>query len=461
MIILKKIFHGPYPLIICMIIICNNSCDKNHGPEEEWFHFPKNYIEKVPLLDTLPEGNYKKITSPDGHIIIKESIDLETINSFGGTTSFEKLNITIGKIPVAKYLKVFKDSLERNVILMEGELPKGNTLEEKAINFKPDVTSYLYYYDKKSNIFRYDIADIIVGTVFGNFNNNNINELENEKEKLTKELSLILSKERVFFLKRMWRYIKREYQQDVKNLSVKNIFDKYNLKDEDKKKVEDIIRKIQNLNTKIGYIRSDKSEKEYIHKISKTDKIYNNGNVEYLTQKGVTTQSLTGKNEFDRYKEISIHLHKSQNSQKPPLDGISESYKEINDNSGKNIIVLTGYNKVNRVTGFVEGEPYYIEFRIYPPPFRKLTRDQIMERIKEIEEEINNEEWGKSTDLPYFKTQEYIQNEKEILEESLKNSQNNNAYFIVYLPEILLYYAGIAVESYTYKYDPKKSMVTE
>lgn len=333
--------------------------------------YGKEFYEEIRLSINQIEGNYRKTTSPDGQIIISEGINVETNNSLGGTTTFEKIYLTVGENPVARYMKVYKDGLDRRVILQEGEEPQGDTLLKKAINFKPIVTYYNYYGDPYFS--NYGISNIIVKTIWNNFNN--------------------------------------------------------------------------------------KIEGEFITCFSKAVKLYKNGNIEYLTQKGITTQPLTGKNEFSRYQEILTRLKGSQDTQKPLLEGIIEFFKEIKDNLGKTVIVLTGYSKIDPNTGFAEGEPLYIEFRIYPPPFRKLTYNQIKGRIQEIEKEVKKWKHKKDATLPYFKTMEYIQKEKEILEKTLKIGPQNNTQLIVYLPEILFYHSGIAEETYTYRYDPKKGNV--
>ena len=108
--------------------------------------YGEEFYEKIPLLVNRVEGNYIKTTSPDGQIIISEITELETKNSFGGVTNFEKHNLTVGKNTISKYMKVYKDSLNRRIILQEGEEPQGDTLLKKAINFKPTVTYYSFYY---------------------------------------------------------------------------------------------------------------------------------------------------------------------------------------------------------------------------------------------------------------------------------------------------------------------------
>ncbi len=420
--------------------------------------YGEEFYEKIPLSVNRVEGNYIKTTSPDGQIIISESIVVEIKNSFGGATKFEKLNLTVGKNPISKYMKVYKDGLNRRIILQEGEEPQENVLLKKAINFKPTVTYYNFYYYGEPYWGKYGIPDIIIRTTWGKFNNAKINDLSIRKEKLTKEVAEILYHERVFPLVKLWKwYVTGEYQKDAA-LSKENLFNKYNFSNEAKNKIAERISKIESINTETKVIENENIEEEFITLLSKPDKVYKNGNIKYFTQKGITNQPVTGKDVFARYQEILKHLKKSQDSQKPLLEGIIESFKEIKDNRGKTVIVLTGYSKVDPKTGFVEGDPYYIEFRIYPPPFRKLTYNQINVRIQEIEKEIKKRKGKQEADLPYFKTLEYMQKEKEILGKMIKDwsSHINEPQLIVYLPEILLYHSGTFIESYTYKYDPKK-----
>lgn len=451
------------------------SCQKTNesGGKEEFESFEEKFnhnssdtrltiygeesYEKIPLSVNRIESNYRKTTSPDGQIIISEDIDVETKNSFGGATNFEKLHLTVGENPVCRYMKVYKDGSNRRIILQEGEEPQGDTLLKKAINFKPTVTYYSFYYHGEPYWGKYGIPDIIVRTTWGDVNDTKINELSIRKEKLTKVVAEILYQEHVFPLVKLWKwYITGEYQKDADGLSKEKLFTKYALSNEAKKKIEERISKIESLNTETKNLENENIEEEFITLLSKPDKVYKNGNVEYFMQKGITTQPLTGEDIFARYQEILNHLKESQDSQKPLLEGIIESFKEIKDNQGKTVIVLTGYSKIDPKTGFVEGEPSYIEFRIYPPPFRKLTYNQIKGRIQEIEKEIKKGEGKNEATLAYFKTLEYIQKEKEILEEILKIGPKTNSRLIVYLPEILLYHSGTAVETYTYKYDPKK-----
>ncbi len=429
----------------------NNSSDPRLTISGEEFY------EKIPLSVNRIEGNYRITTSPDGQIIISENIDVETKNSFGGATNFKKLYLTVGKNPISKYMKVFKDDLNRSIVLEEGEEPQGDTLLKKAINFKPTVTYYSFYSHGEHYLGKYDLPDIIVRTTWDKFNDAKINKLNVRKEKLTKEVAEILYQERAFPLMKLWKwYVTGEYQKDADGCSKEKLFNKYALSNEAKKKVAERISKIESLNTETKNLENENIEEEFITLLSKPDKVYKNGNIEYFTQKGITTQPLTGKDVFARHQEILNHLKECQDSQKPLLEGIIESFKGIKDNLGKTVIVLTGYSKIDPTTGFVEGDPYYIEFRIYPPPFKKLTYNQIKGRIQEIEREIKKREGKKEVDLPYVKTLEYIQKEKEILEETFKIGPKDNPQLIVYLPEILLYHAGIANETYTYRYDPKK-----
>lgn len=412
---------------------------------------------KISLSITRSEGNYSKTTSPDGQIIISESIEIETNNSFGGATNFERHYLTVGENPVDRYMKVYNDGLNRRFVVQEGEKPQGDTLLKKAINFKPSVAYYSFYYHVEPIWGKQDLPNIIVRTTWDKFNDARINDLSNRKEKLTKELAKILYQEHAFPLMKLWKWhVTGEYQKDAKGYSKENLFNKYALSDEAKKKVTERIDKIESLNTEIRHLENENSEEEFITLLSKPDKVYKNGNIEYVTQKGITSQPLTGKDVFARHREIMNHLKESQYSLKPLLEGIIESFKEIKDNWGKTVIVLTGYSRVDPKTGFVEGDPYYIEFRIYPPPFRKLTYHQINGRIQEIEKEIKKRKGKQEANLPYFETLEYIQKEKEILEETLTTGPKNNLQMIVYLPEILLYHSGNFIESYTYKYDPEK-----
>lgn len=424
--------------------------------------YGEEFYEKIPLSVNRVEGNYIKTTSPDGQIIISESIEIETNNSFGGATNFEKHYLTVGENPVARYMKVYNNGLNRKIVVQEGEKPQGDTLLKKAINFKPSVAYYSFYYHVEPIWGKHDLPNIIVGTTWGKFNDAKINDLSNRKEKLIQEVAKILYQEHAFPLMKLWKWhVTGEYQKDANGYSKENLFNKYALSDEAKKKVTERIDKIESLNTEIKNLENENSEEDLITLLSKPDKVYKNGNIEYFTQKGITTQALTGEDVFARYQEIMTHLKESQDSQKPLLEGIIESFKEIKDNRGKTVIVLTGYRKIDPTTGFVAGEPSYIEFRIYPPPFRKLTYNQIKNRIQEIKKEIKKREGKQDATLPYFKTMEYIQKEKEILEETLTIGPKNNLQMIVYLPEILLYHSGNFIESYTYKYDPKKGNEAE
>lgn len=416
--------------------------------------YGEELYEKIPLSVTRIEGNHRRTTSPDGQITISESIVVETSNSFGGASTFEKQYLTVGKKPVARYMKVYKDSLNRKIVLQEGEEPQGDTLLKKAINFKPTVTYYFYYHDGHY-LDKYGVPDIIVRTTWGNFNDTKINGLN-----IRKEIAEMLYQKDVFHLVKLWRwYVTEEYQKDAEDFTKEKLFTKYALSNEAKNEIVQKINKIESLNAQIKKLENEKEE--FITLLSKLDKVYKNGNVEYFTQKGITTQPLTGEDVFVRYQEILNRLKESQNSQRPLLEGIIESFKEIKDNWGKTVITLTGYSKIDHKTGFVQGNPSYIEFRIYPPPFRKLTYKQIKGRIQEVEKEIKKREGKKEISLPYFKTREYLQKEKEILEEILKIDQKNNQQFIVYLPEILFYHSGIFIESYTYRYDPKKGKEAE
>lgn len=446
--------------VLMFVSFLFSSCRKTneHSGKEE----VEKYYENIPLSVNRIEGNYKITTSPDVQLIISEDIDLETKNSFGGATNFKRLYLTVGKNPISKYMKVFKDDLNRSIVIEEGEEPQGDTLLKKAANFKPTVTYYNFYSHDEHYLGKNDLPDIIVRTTWDKFNDPKTNKSNVSREKLTEEIAEALYQERAFPLMKLWkRYVTGEYQKDADSCSKEKLFDKYALSDKDRKKVAEIISRIESLNTETKNFENENIEEEFITLLSKPDKVYKNGNIEYFTQKGVTTQPLTGKDVFARHQAILNSLKKCQDLQKPLLEGIIESFKEIKDNRGKTVIVLTGYSKVDPKTGFVEGEPYYIEFRIYPPPFRKLTYNQIKNRIQEIKIEIEKRESKEDMDLPYVKTFEYIQKEKEILEETIKIDPKNNPQLIVYLPEVLLYHAGIAEETYTYRYDPKKGNEAE
>ncbi|MCX5800492.1 MAG: hypothetical protein NTX17_03805 [Candidatus Eisenbacteria bacterium] len=390
--------------------------------------------------------------------MISESVVVEAHNSFNGVTEFEKINLTVGRHPISKYRRVHKDDLGRTVVLEEGEEPPEDILVEQATNFKPTLTYYRFYSDCEYSLGRCELPEMIVRTTWDDSSDKRIRDLSIRKETLTREVAEVLHHDGPFSLAKLWRwYIMAEYQKDANECSREHLFNKYSPSTKAREEVAVRIRIIDSINVAVKNLDNQNIRREFIALLSKPDSVYGNGNTEYYTQRVITTQPLTGKDVFHCYHEILNHLRESQYSHSPLLDGIIESFKEIKDDRGNTVIVLTGYSVVDPKTGFVAGAPRYIEFRVFPPPFRVLTRSQISSRIEQVEKQLERGVGEDEIGLPYFETLEYMQKEKEILEEMIEEwSLTNEPQMIVYLPEILLFHAGIPIESYTYKYDPQK-----
>lgn len=312
------------------------------------------------------EGQTTILASPNDRIIIRESIVIEKSNSFGGSTSFDKLNITTSEPILSKYRKIHKDDLNRRIVLEEGGQPKGQTMERQAVNFEPTVIYYSFFGNVKNGC---ELPELVVRTTR---NNDQI------------------------------------------------------------------------------------SKREIISSVSRTGCSFKNGNTEYYVQKGLSQEPLSCTDIYSCHREISDHLKERRNARKPILDFVSESFKEIRNHRGNTLIVLSGYPRIDNTTGFPEGDPRWIEFRLYPPPFRVLKRVEIEDRIQEIDRELGDRNGEGKTGLSHVKTTAYLREESGILKEALKEPIVINGRHLIYFPEILFFHSGIMSTSYTYVYDKGK-----
>lgn len=322
---------------------------------------------QTPLSVAHMEGKTKIITSPNGRITISESIVIEERNAFGGSTSFEKLNLTTSAPLISKYRKVHKDHLDRTIVLEESSVqPEGRILERQAVNFQPTVIYYSFFGGCGDSC---ALPEMIVMTT-------------------------------------------RMNDHGAKN--------------------------------------------EVISLASKHEQSFSNGNTEYSVQKGFNREALTCTHIYLCHEEIAANIAKKRSEHKPILDFIVKSFKEIKNRHGNTVIIISGAS-IDSATGFPKGNPQYIEFRFYPPPFRILTLTEIEARFQEVNRELNNRNGKEETGLAHVKTTAYIREERDLLEKVLKESVKKNVrHLVVYLPEILFFHAGIMSYSYTYKYDASK-----
>lgn len=322
---------------------------------------------QIPLSVAHMEGQTKIVTSPNGRITISESIVIEEKNAFGGSTSFEKLNLTTSAPLISKYQKVHKDHLNRTIVLEVSSVqPEGRTLERQVTNFEPTVIYYSFFGGCGDSC---AIPDMIVMTT---------------------------------------------------------------------------------------WINDHGAKNEVITLASKHEQSFSNGNTEYSVQKGFNREALTCTHIYLCYKEIAANIAKKRNERKPILDIIVKSFKEIKNRYGNTVIIVSGA-KIDSVTGFPKGNPRYLEFHFYAPPFRIITLNEIEARVQEIERELDNRNGKEETGLAHIKKTEYIREERGLLEQVLKDSARKDVrHLVVYLPEILFFHAGIMSCSYTYEYDASK-----
>ena len=96
----------------------------------------------------------------------------------------------------------------------------------------------------------------------------------------------------------------------------------------------------------------------------------------------------------------------------PDADGLQLT-RQIKAESSAAVIVLSGYTQLDNTTGFAEGDPRYIEFRLYPPPFRVFAPREIEGRIQEIDRELESRDGEEETGLSHVKTSAYMKMERE------------------------------------------------